>query len=94
MSLDHTDTEVQLNEQGACGGRDHVDDFDIARREHEKKMRHLEMCETELEGHERQITDREQYMAAVDAEMHARGDGIRMGQRPDRVRARCNSGDH
>ena len=52
------------------------------------------MHERELEEHERQIRDREQYMAAMDAEMCARGVGIRMGQRPDRVRARCSSGDH
>ena len=36
------------------------------------------MHEIELEECERQIRDREQYMAAMDAEMCARGGGIRM----------------
>ena len=91
--MDHTDTEVQINGQGACGTRDHVDDHDIARRDIERNLWHLEMYERELEEYERQIRDREQYMTAMDVEMHTRGDRLELGQRPDRGRRRHNSSE-
>ena len=91
--MDHTDTEIQL---GATKGfRDNSDK--VAHKlemEHKRNMRCLEMCKRELEECERTLRDREQYMAAYDAKMHARGNGLGMGQRPQRDRARHNSGDH
>ena len=91
--MDHTDTEVQHG--ATSGSRDHSDEVACKlEMECKRNMRCLEMCERELEEHERTLRAREQYMAAYDAEMHARGNGLRMGHGAQSDRTRHNSGDH
>ena len=90
--MDHTDTEVQLG--ATSGSRDNSDEVACKlEMEPERNMRCLEMCKRELEEYERTLRDREQYMTAYDAKMHARGNRLGMGQRPQRDRARRDSGD-
>ena len=90
--MDHTDTEVQLG--ATSGSRDHSDEVACKlEMECKRNMRHLEMRERELEQCERTLRDREQYIVAVNAKMHAQSNGLGMGQRPQRDRARHNSGD-
>ena len=90
--MDHTDTEVQLG--ASSGSRDNSDEVACKLEiEWERNMRCLEMHERELEEHERTLRHREQYTVAYDAKMCARGNGLGIGQRPQRDRARCYSGD-